>query len=96
EVPDLPPYMSLGHGGQPTLNGLTNQATHRVSDYLAGKATLQDVASSLTALFARAKAEDLTPDLGGLNELLRTAEATNPRALDVLFLLDDFWADFGG
>jgi uncharacterized repeat protein (TIGR01451 family) len=96
EIPDDPPPFQVGQNGPPTLNGLTNQVTHVVSDYLDGKATLQDVTSSLTALFARAKAEDLTPDLSGLYELLRNAEATNPRALDVLFLLDDFWADFGG
>jgi uncharacterized repeat protein (TIGR01451 family) len=93
---DLPPYLGDGPGWQRSLNAETNQVTHLVSDYLAGRATLQDVTSSLTALFARAKAEDQTPDLSGLYELLRAAEATNPRALDVLFLLDDLWAEFGG
>jgi uncharacterized repeat protein (TIGR01451 family) len=93
---NLPPYLGGDPGWQRSLNAQTNQATHLVSDYLAGKATLQDVTSSLTALFARAKSEDLTPDLSGLYELLRSAEATNPRALDVLLLLDDLWAEFGG
>jgi hypothetical protein len=92
EVPDGLP----SHGWQPTLNGQTNQVTRQVSDYLAGRASLQDVALALEALFARARAENETPDLSGLYVLLRAAEPTNPRALDVLYLLDDLWADFGG
>jgi uncharacterized repeat protein (TIGR01451 family) len=95
EIPDDPPPFQVGQNGPPTLNGLTNQVTHQVLDYLAGTGTLQDVANSLTALFERAQTENQWPDLWDLGALLRADEGTNPRALDVLFLLDDFWAGFG-
>jgi uncharacterized repeat protein (TIGR01451 family) len=96
EVPDGPLPFQAGRNGPPTLNGQTNQVTHLVSDYFAGKARLQDVTSALNALFARAKRENQTPDLSGLNALLRAAEPSNPLALDVLYLLDDLWAGFAG